>query len=239
MTNINHPLTKLSAKQSEINVDVYQQHLLTKILSSQKSFIHSLLDYWIIFVSYDISWSWSWLTKTKRDVGLNLIDSRIIQSFLHWIKAYEELEHLCIIDLELEANVYLCICDMYLYNRPRSWGQCEPMSVCPASASQACVLHVKRAPRQKCRRRDLVRSKGTSTAAEHKSTSAREAKQSTLGSTNRSKAQELCTKHGITDAAPLCVCVTVCHAASGLRHIFNFQSAVAPRLIKPRLMTIL
>ena len=59
MTNINHPLTKLSAKQFEINVDVDQQHLLTKTLSSQKSFIHSLLDYWIIFVSYDISWSWS------------------------------------------------------------------------------------------------------------------------------------------------------------------------------------
>ena len=120
--------------------------MLTKTLSSQKIFIHSLLDYWIIFVSYDISWSWSWLTKTKRDVGLNSIDSRIIQSFLHWIKAYEELEHWCIIHLELEANVYLCICDMYLYHRPRSWGQCEPMSVCPASASQACVLHVKRAP---------------------------------------------------------------------------------------------
>ena len=53
----NHPLTKLSAKQFEINVDVDQQHLLTKTLFSQKSFIHSLLDYWIIFVSYDISWS--------------------------------------------------------------------------------------------------------------------------------------------------------------------------------------
>ena len=48
MTNINHPLTKLSAKQFEINVDVDQQHLLTKTLFSQKSFIHSLLDYWII-----------------------------------------------------------------------------------------------------------------------------------------------------------------------------------------------
>ena len=203
MTNINHPLTKLSAKQFEINVDVDQQHLLTKTLSSQKSFIHPLLDYWIIFVSCNISWSWSWLTK--RDVGFNLIDLGIIKSFFNRIKAYEELEHLCIIDLELEANVYFCICNMYLYHRPRSWGQCEPMSVCPASASQACVLHVKRAPRQKCRRRDLVRSKGTS-AAEHKSTSAREAKQSTLGSTNRSKAQELCTKHGITEAAPLCVC---------------------------------
>ena len=196
--------------------------MLTKTLSSQKIFIHSLLDYWIIFVSYDISWSWSWLTKTKRDVGLNSIDSRIIQSFLHWIKAYEELEHWCIIDLELEANVYLCICDMYLYHRPRSWGQCEPMSVCPASASQACVLHVKRAPRQKCRRRDLVRSKGTS-AAEHKSTSARKAKQST----NRSKAQELCTKHGITDAAPLCVCVGLCATrlvVSGRYLIFNQPS---------------
>ena len=39
MTNINHPLTKLSAKQFEINVDVDQQHLLNKTLSSQKSFI--------------------------------------------------------------------------------------------------------------------------------------------------------------------------------------------------------
>ena len=29
MTNINHPLTKLSAKPFEINVDVDQQHLLT------------------------------------------------------------------------------------------------------------------------------------------------------------------------------------------------------------------
>ena len=132
----------------------------------------------------------------------------------------------------------ICISNMYLYHRPRSWGQCEPMSVCPASASQACVLHVKRAPRQKCRRRDLVRSKGTS-AAEHKSTSAREAKQSTLGSTNRSKAQKSCAQSTESQTRLLCVCVTVCHAASGLRHIFNFQSAVAPRLIKPRLMTIL
>ena len=128
-----------------------------------------------------------------------------------------------------------------MYHRPGTWGQCVFMYLWYVFVSQTKILRPMwadvclscqrvaglRAPceesaEQKCRRRDLVRSKGTS-AAEHKSTSARKAKQST----NRSKAQELCTKHGITDAAPLCVCVGLCATrlvVSGRYLIFNQPS---------------
>ena len=210
--------------------------MLTKTLSSQKIFIHSLLDYWIIFVSYDISWSWSWLTKTKRDVGLNSIDWRIIQSF--WIK----------------LNQSLWGAGALMYHRPGTWGQCVFMYLWYVFVSQTKILRPMWADVcLSCQRVAGLRAPcEESASAKVPETRSCPIKGNKRGWAQKHKCKKSKAKHKQKQStrvvhkarnhrrgSSVCVCGTLCHAASGLRQIFNFQSAVAPRLIKPRLMTIL